>query len=136
MSSLKISILNTTVKNVTRQERLWLQQESFRLTNVQISMENKFSKIDFSQYDDLCSLDVFDKELQKTVSLHFDFNSNGSVYVFNHFWKQKRTAAFWKKPSLQIVKTTSYEIENVDEINDENINFVWDRIPEFLINLK
>ena len=134
MSWLTVSTLRKTVKTVTRQERLWLPQESFRLKNVEISIENESSIIDFHQYDEWYKIGVLDKQLQRSVSLNFWIDSEVSVSIF--FYKKRRTLAFWKKPSLQIVKSMHMDIDDQDEENNENIKFVWDRIPEFLINLR
>ena len=134
MSWLTVSTLRKTVKTVTRQERLWLPQESFRLKNVEISIENESSIIDFHQYDEWYKIGVLDKQLQRSVSLNFWIDSEVSVSIF--FYKKRRTRPFWKKPSLQIVKSMHMDIDDQDEENNENIKFVWDRIPEFLINLR
>ena len=135
MSWLTVSTLRKTVKNVTRQERLWLRQESFELMGAQICIENESLTIDFDQFgNDFFTIRIFDKELQKSVSLDFCDDSEIDVWVF--FYKEKRTLAFWKKPVLQIEKSIHTKVDDQDEEKNENIKFVWDRIPEFLINLR
>ncbi|MEK7588814.1 MAG: hypothetical protein AAB438_03280 [Patescibacteria group bacterium] len=136
MSWLTVNVLESTLKSVTRQERLWLPQEGLNLSSVEICMEDELSRITFYQCDVFPAISVFDKELNKSVTLDFNFCGEDSVFVFVNFWKQKRTIAFWKKPSLRIGKTISYKVSKEDENNDENIKFVLDRVPEFLINLR
>lgn len=130
-----LSILKSTTKKVTEQEHAWLpKEESFSLFSIDVSIENESLRIDFHQLGDEFSLGIFDKDLNKSVSLSFDFFGENSALVIVNFWKQKRTPAFWKKPRLQIGKAISYEVN--ENQSDENIKFVWDRVPEFLINLK
>jgi hypothetical protein len=132
---MKSKLILQTVKNVTERKCLDLQTKSFELTGVEIFTETESSKIDFHQSYECYWIDVFDKELQKNVSLLLDFDGEGSVMVFVHFYKQKRSIAFWKKPTQKIVKTISYEVFGENQDADENINFVWDRLPTFLFNL-
>lgn len=125
-----ISTLKKTVKKVTRKNNSWLQEEPFKLTSAQFSVENEFLRIDLIRENgDVYSITVFDKNLQKSVSLSFDFCDSNSVFVFVLNKKIRKLLNFFRKQYF------CYELSEEKQNDDENIKFVWNRIPEYLFNL-
>ena len=129
----EVAVLEQVVKMVTKRDFLLVPKESFRVHAVDVSIDHELVRIDFNQFENSYSISVFDKMLQKDVSLNFWGDSEASCFVC--VYKHKRTIAFWKKPSLQIVQSFSFEIDSTNEDNNEYIQFVLSRIPKSLLNL-
>ena len=129
----KIVILKSVLEKVTEQNRFQLPQESFRLSSVEVSFDINSLHVTFCSMDGWGSIWILDRGLNKSVTL--DFFDENEISVSVHFWKGKRNLMFWKKRSLQIKKSISCRLLENNK-DDENVKFIWDRIPEYLINLK
>lgn len=126
-----ISTLKRMTKIVTTKNDLWLCEESFKLVGASFSIKSEFLRIDLTKFsEDMFSLSVYDEKLQKYVSLSFNFSDDNLIFVYVLSKKIRNLLNFWKKQYF------SYEVSKENEKKDENIKFVWDRIPEYLINLK
>ena len=126
--------IKSLVRKVTEQNSFQLPQESFRLANVEINFETESSRISFNNSSDLLSISVLDKKSGKDVTLTFFYDEVVSISVY--LFKQKNKWIFWGKLIPAIQKIANYDLAENDVDADENIKFLWDRIPEYLINLK
>ena len=132
----KLSILKTITERVTSQIHLKLPQESFSLRSSEIFIENESLTINFYQFDGGYSIGILEKKSQKNVSLNFYSEDEISGFIHSYTLRKKSVLKFWKKSDLQIKGHICYSIIEENKNCDENIQFVWDRIPNFLINLK
>ena len=88
-------------------------------------------EISFQNSGDMLIIDVFDKHLLKKVSLTFlnEINDDLLISISTFLYKKKNPLLFWKKLDFIIIYHSMND-ENND--NENEINFILERIPEFL----
>ena len=77
-------------------------------------------------------VDVFDKHLSKKVSLNFfnEMHEDLHISISTFLYKKKNPFFFWKKQLDFVITDHQMNDEKCD--NESQINFIFERMPEFL----